>query len=332
MLRVGGSFKMVLASVWTLLTLLGHAVGLAQDTSRKVDLFGDVNFEQGFVVTKAGKTIGELFSLKENEDGASGTPKWELATHASKFNIAEGEISCGANVKRASTPGQLVEVKTDDTGTATLRLGVRTENEYLHPRRADEWWIHLLLCRNFSESERPAFVDLYSLVFSCDARVADFAKTDSSNPYDPGLHTTQASVYFVFANLNKESKDFGDYIWFGISFFDEREEVQSDYIAVDGDPKTIGTGKLIYRLGGQKTIDNMMGGVNPYSKEWTHIEADLVSYLEDALDAAKERGFLVDSKLEDFVVTHFNFGWETPGTYRSDLLLKNLNLNAVFKK
>ena len=76
----------------------------------------------------------------------------------------------------------------------------------------------------------------------------------------------------------------------------------------------------------------MMGGVNPYSKEWTHIEADLVSYLEDALDAAKERGFLVDSKPEDFVVTHFNFGWETPGTYRSDLLLKNLNLNAVFKK
>ena len=92
MLRVGGSFKMVLASVWTLLTLLGHAVGLAQDTSRKVELFGDVNFEQGFVVTKAGKTIGELFSLKENEDGASGTPKWELATHASRFNIAEGEI------------------------------------------------------------------------------------------------------------------------------------------------------------------------------------------------------------------------------------------------
>lgn len=218
MLRVDGSYKNIFASVWAMLTLLGFTVGQAQDTSRNVELFGDVNFEQGFVVTKAGKTIGELFSLKENEEGASKTPKWELATHASRFNIAEGEIFCGVDVKRASTPGQLVEVKIDDAGTAILRLGVRTENEYLHPRRADEWWIHLLLCRNFSESERPAFVDLNSLVFSCDARVADFAKTDSSNSYDPGLHTTQASIYFVFANLNKESKDFGDYIWFGISF------------------------------------------------------------------------------------------------------------------
>ncbi len=332
MLRIGGSLKFVFTSVSVVLALLGGAMGVAQETSKKVELFGDVNFERGFVVSKAGETIGELFSSKENGEGVSSSPKWELATHASKFNIAEGEISYEKNIKRASTPGQLVEVATDATGTATLCLGVRTENEYSHPRRADEWWIHLLLCRNFSEDERPALVDLKSLVFSCDARVADWAKTDPSNFYDPGLHTTQASIYFVFANLNKESKDFGDYIWFGISFFDEREEVQSDYVAVDGDPKTVGSGKLIYRLGGRKTIDKTMGGTNPYSKEWTHVEADLVSYLGDALEAAKEKGFLVDSNPEDIVVTHFNFGWETPGTYRSDLLLKNLNLNAVFKK
>ena len=114
--------------------------------------------------------------------------------------------------------------------------------------------------------------------------------------------------------------------------FDDRAEVQEQYVEVDGDPRTIGTGKLIYRLGDQKTIDDVMSGVNPYSKQWTHIEIDLVQYVTEALKTAKERGFMTHTDVGDLKLAHFNYGWETPGTYSASLAIKNLRLKATVKK
>jgi hypothetical protein len=161
------------------------------------------------------------------------------------------------------------------------------------------------------------------LVFTCDAQILRCERLMTDAEFDVNLHTTQASVYFAISNDDPESADFRDYIWFGVSLFDDRYEIQTDYVAVDGDPKTIGTGKLIYRLGEQRTIDDVLGGVNPYSKKPVRIEIDLTRYLDDALKAAKERGFLTETRVEQMKLGHFNFGWETPGTYRAALEIKN---------
>ena len=312
-----------------------NAVVLAQESGRAKELFSDSNFERGFHVVDNCRnpiSLGDLKLPFLGETPVEEKPVWGLAAHASRYNVVDADIVADAKSAKAETPGQIVSRSKDDQGVVTLKLGVRTENEYRAPRKADEMWIHLLLTRDFEPEERVAFRDVDSIVFSCDARVSNVAKTDSEHPYDPKLHTTQASVYFVFSNANPESRDFQDYIWFGISFFDDRYEVQSDYVEVDGDPEKIGTGKLIYRVGEQRTIDEHMGGVNPYSQKWTHIEADLKSYLNGALEAARGKGFLLDSKIDDFVVAHFNFGWETPGTYRSDLEIRNLRLQAAFTR
>jgi len=328
------------ALLWKATALMIAAAGFChgawgQDSERTKELFGDLNFERGFRVTSNRDNPGVLGDLRLPFDGETPSeekPLWGLATHASKYNIAQGSFTADEKTAAATTPGQIVSRSKDDKGVVTLKLGVRTENEYDAPRKSDQLWVHLLLTRDFVGSERVAFKDVDSMVFSCDARVSNVAKTDPTGAYDPNLHTTQASVYFALPNGNPDSPDFQDYIWFGVSFYDERYEIQTDYVKVDGDPKTIGTGKLIYRLGEQRTIDDLMEGVNPISQEWVHIEIDLSKYLPGAIKAAHEQGFLLNSEPDDFVVAHFNYGWETPGTYRSDLELKNVRLTAAFRE
>lgn len=297
------------------------------------EFFDDARFERGFRVATSGKPLGVLRLPLTSEEAAptDAAPVWALATHASKFDLANAPRKLGESESSASTPGQTVSRRLNENGELVLSLSVDTDKEYDAPRTADRLWIHLLLERNWDPKTVPSFGDVDSLVFSADARIADWERLMTDAEFNPGLHATQTSVYFAISNVNPESPDYTDYIWFGVSFFDDRHEIQSNYVAIDGDPKTIGTGKLIYRIGEQKTIDDVCGGVNPYSKAWTHIEFDATRYVGDMLKAAQERGMLTQTTLDDLKIVHFNFGWETPGTYRSTLEMKNLRLVATQK-
>ena len=330
----------------------------AADETAAVELFGDLKFERGFEIVNGPKTLGVLRLPFDGEKGENGeaeksgklgkfgetgevgetgetgaAPTWKLAQHWSKFDLSRPETQTAtATEARAATPGLAVaRTKTPD-GSVALRLEVAADAEYDAPRRADQNWLHLLLQRDFPPSERVSFGDVESLVFTCDAQVLRSERLMTADEFDSNLHATQASVYFAISNDDPESPDFRDYIWFGVSFFDDRWEIQTDYVAVDGDPRTIGTGKLIYRLGEQRTIDAVLGGVNPFSKKPVRIEIDLAQYLGGALQAAKERGFLTETRVEQMKLAHFNFGWETPGTYRAALEIKNPRLVATLKE
>ena len=316
------------------------------ENAAAVELFGDLNFERGFEIFNGPKKLGDLRLPFDGENGEAEktgklektgenvvAPTWKLAQHWSKFDLSRPETQTATETEaRAATPGLAVaRTKTPD-GAVALRLEVAADAEYDAPRRADQNWLHLLLQRDFAPSERVSFADVESLVFTCDAQVLRSERLMTEAEFNPDLHATQASVYFAISNDDPESPDFRDYIWFGVSFFDDRWEIQTDYVAVDGDPKTIGTGKLIYRLGEQRTIDDILGGVNPYSKKPVRIKIDLAQYLGGALQAAKERGFLTETRVEQMKLGHFNFGWETPGTYRAALEIKNPRLVATRKK
>lgn len=329
------SSKLLRISCFVIVALLGCvAVNAAAGDAKIVELFQDLNFERGFQVVDGAGTKGILnLSTCQSESGTSEKvePVWKLAQHNSKYDLTKGKIEKTNECSSSTTPGQRVELKRDSNGELTLTLSVTTDKDYSAPRRPDQPWIHLLLVQDFPPAQRVSFADVESMCFSCDARVIDWKRMMTDEEFDPGVHTTQASVYFAISNDNPKSPDYRDYIWFGISFFDDRYEVQSQYIEVDGDPKKIGTGKLIYRLGEQKTIDDLMGGINPYSREWVHIEIDIAKYIEPMLTAARERGFLENTTPGDLKMSHFNYGWETPGTYRSSMAVKNLHLKATMK-
>ncbi|MBP5621666.1 MAG: hypothetical protein J6X44_06595 [Thermoguttaceae bacterium] len=306
-----------------------------KDEPKTTELFGDLNFEKGFLVVDGSGRLGTLrlqVPGLDNSNSDGDEPVWVLAQHNSRFDLTKGEIETRENYAASTTPGQRVALERNGQGELVLFLDVSTDKEYLAPRKNGEPWIHLLLVQDFPVGKRVSFGDVDSLVFSCDARVNDWKRLMKVDEFDDKIHATQASVYFAISNDNPESPDFRDYIWFGISFFDDRWEVQSQYVEIDGDPRTIGTGKLIYRLGEQKTIDDLMGGVNPYSKKWTHIEIDLARYVGAMLSAAQERGLLTQTNVSELKLSHFNYGWETPGTYDASLAIKNLSLRATFKE
>ncbi|MBR5758941.1 MAG: hypothetical protein IKX88_10130 [Thermoguttaceae bacterium] len=339
---------MKLKTSWRLLAIVGLVVVLSQalpsalieadepkDEPKTTELFGDLNFENGFFVSDGSKELGTLrlpVPGLEAMPSESAETVWRLAQHNSRYDLTKGKIETRENYSASTTPGQRVALERNEQGELVLFLDVSTDKEYLAPRKSGERWVHLLLVQDFPEGKRVSFGDVESLVFSCDARVNDWERLMSDEEFDGDVHATQASVYFVISNDNPESPDYRDYIWFGVSFFDDRWEVQSQYIELDGDPRTIGTGKLIYRLGEQKTIDDLMGGVNPYSRKWTHVEIDLAQYVGAMLSAAQERGFLMRTKVSELKLSHFNYGWETPGTYRASLAVKNLRLQATFKE
>ncbi|MBQ2556981.1 MAG: hypothetical protein II561_10565 [Thermoguttaceae bacterium] len=303
--------------------------------SATAELFGDLNFSKGFTVLDASRTLGVLRLPVPGLDAApeqNAVPTWKIAQHNSKYDLTKGKINVAANLSESVTPGQRLALERNADGELVLYLDVSTDKEYAAPRKNGEPWIHLLLVRDFPPEERVSFSDAESIVFSCDARVCDWKRLMTDGEFNSSVHATQASVYFAISNDSTDSPDYRDYIWFGVSFFDDRAEVQEQYVEVDGDPRTIGTGKLIYRLGDQKTIDDVMSGVNPYSKQWAHIEIDLVQYVTEALKTAKERGFMTHTDVGDLKLAHFNYGWETPGTYSASLAIKNLRLEATVKK
>ena len=332
-------FRWSLARFFATLALCAGALATcgAQDETptRTRELFGDVAFERGFkILDVARKPVyrGILNLALDASSDENAKPVWGIACHYSKYDPTKCDVQRVEGRATASTPGQTIELEKDAFGATVLRLRIDSSAEYAAPRaQSTDPWVHLLLQRDFLESERVALKDLDSLTFSCEARVADWKRLGDESSFNPSLHATQASVYFAFPNGDKDSPDYRDFIWFGVSFFDDRSEVQENYAEVDGDPEKIGTGKLIYRLGGQETIDKYMSGVNPYFGEWTKIEIELKGRLTDALAAARKRGMLEHTSVDDLVVAHFNFGWETPGVYRSTLEMKNLRLIATEK-
>ncbi|MDO5309082.1 MAG: hypothetical protein Q4G03_06265 [Planctomycetia bacterium] len=316
-----------------------YGVVIAQESTdtQSVELFGDPQFQRGFFIyDNCRKPVNRgvlRLSYLDQEVDAQEKPLWALAQHGSKYDLCQdGDVTAQKDSAVVSTPSQTVARRLDQVGDTVLELSADTAEDYASPRRDGQMWTHLLLVRNFSGKELIRLCEYEHVVFECDARVGEVERKMTAEQFDPNLHAAQASVYFAIPNGSRDSQGYGDFLWFGVSFFDDRYEVQTAYDAVDGDPKTIGTGKLIHRLGGQETIDNLLGGVNPCSHKWVHIRVDLCDYLESMLSVAHERNFMTKTNLDDLVLSHFNFGWEIPGTYRATLELKNLRLFATKKK
>ncbi|MBQ9873890.1 MAG: twin-arginine translocation signal domain-containing protein [Thermoguttaceae bacterium] len=326
-------FLTALGAAGAALALGSPRLSLGETNPRSRQVFDDLEFARGFKVVDGAGTLGVLRLPVPGSSSAprDASPSWALAQHNSRYDLTRATLTVEENRSIASTPGQRVALERTPSGELVLALEVATNNEYLAPRKNGEPWIHLLLVQDLPPERAVAIGEIDSLVFSCDARVRFWERLMSETQFDSAIHATQTSVYFVITNANPDSPDYRDYIWFGISFFDDRYEVQSQYVEIDGDPRTIGTGKLIYRLGDQKTIDDLMSGVNPYSLNWVRVELDIAKRVDDMLAAARERGMLTQTKRDDLKLVHLNFGWETPGTYRSALEIKNLSLVATYR-
>lgn len=284
-----------------------------------VQLVRDPSFEDGLLLLAPQE--GQSQVIGTLDFGRTATfPVWRLAqwnTRHSLAAVAPTQLSAGGVEYRSD--GLRVARGADG---ADLLLGIQGRNEYGgRLRRQGEPWVHLLVEQDFSV--KPKLLELASLQLEVEARLAH-AERHAGPGYTPNLHAAQFFIYFIIQNQNLNSRGFGDYLWFGVPFYDDRNRVVPLYAHADFNT----TGRFIYTPSSREYFAGSM-----HDGEWVSIQADLLPLIQEGLRVARSRGFLPNSPDDsDFRVSYMNMGWELPGTFDVEMHIRNLRVNAFMKE
>jgi len=129
-------------------------------------------------------------------------------------------------------------------------------------------------------------------------------------------------MFFIIKNIDPASADSGNYVWFGVPFFDSRHDVPPAFMARDAG-KGDATGKFIY------TVDGRSLGVTPLQDgRWIALEVDLLPHVKKGIQEAVQRGYLKGSDSHAYAVANMNLGWEIPGAFDAAVQVRDLDIRA----
>ncbi len=289
-------------------------------------LFQDSHYLTGFTVGATKDGVGAIQGYLNYGGTSQGTPKWHIAQWYNVNNdILTAKYYREGSLNRYETPGVKVNV---DTGKGTILLELDASTEYGsntldHPRKPGQAWPHLLLTYHSATDEYLKLSDKKEIYMDVDYTLTKFEDKMPEGTTDPNLHTAQYQWFLVVKNLNKDSKDFGDFFWFGLSYFDARNEYSPYYAARDGG-KESHTGAFIF----MPAMKEILGSQGPTKvNKPMRVNTEILPYLKTGLKVAKENGFLPDTNWEDLYVVDMNIGWEVPGTYSVGVYIEKLNIN-----
>ncbi len=284
------------------------------------ELVRDPHFQNGFLLLKPQPGQRSVYGHLTLA-GATAQPVWDLCQWSSKIPLAPGpavrsadERLCWTNVAKCVCVGPA-----GGTG-AELALRVNAGVEYGERARqtAGDPWVHLLVQQGIEQP--PALVDLAACPFHVEARLTH-SQLVRRQDYDPGLHAAQYIIYLTVANRNRASPGFGQYYWFGIPLYDNRERIVPLYQAQDfGDTKMF--------------INTVSSAVftkaSTHDGQWVTYDRDLLPLLREGLKAGWQRGYMAGSRNEgDYRLTAIVVGWEVPGIFDVELQIRRLSLRAV---
>lgn len=300
---------------------------MASDTTSSAgrELFLDPTFERGMLLTAASHPAPKVETgvLQTVEKPFSEPPCWRLAQWASRFLLEPGVcIPSDDHAWVAETPGKKV-VFTWSKGVADVLLEVRGGTEYDNKlRKEGEAWPHLLVEQAFPSGIRLA--SLKKLKFNIAMRIPHcVAVSGLEGKLNPGLHAAQVSAYWTIHNKTEGNPDCNEMIWFGIPFFDSRNDIPPPNYALDFG-KSDASGKFICLLDGKRFYTGRTG-----DGKWHQVDADLVELIREALSISQKHGYLTHTRFEDLVITSFNLGWEIPGPYNAAFEFRELSMRAI---
>ncbi|OGV62925.1 MAG: hypothetical protein A2283_01745 [Lentisphaerae bacterium RIFOXYA12_FULL_48_11] len=318
--------------------IVAMGFSMAASVTSGLELIGDPHGERGVAVLNLNEPekTAAVLRLRESTD----VPVWTLAEWDSKETIAgvESEVlSSGAKRWKNRMKEFIMGADTTD---ADFVLMVDSIQEYgdTYRKGGQTPWPHLLLGQKICspgghcESGAPSLADIDSILFSINVRMRHALNVHAAERgYSPKIHAAHVMMYLTVQNLNrKRAKGYGDYYWFGITFYDDRHEVPSVYAMPDsgGDPskgEKKGTGKFIYNVGLAPFSDT---GLVP-GCDWRPLSGDIYPIIIEGLNAAWKKNFLTDSKsLSDYKIGGVNIGWEVPGLSQVSFQFRNLSVRA----
>jgi len=302
---------------------------------KKISLIKDKYFRNGFDLRGLGGTDNDARVVKTIQFGTEkNAPNWAIGQWSAKYSFADGSVSTikesSENVYEIISPTNHLTV---DTNNATLVFDCTTSKNYDTPRRTDQGWHHLLVETTFTDINDPdgftKLSEIKDIQVECKIKLLKF-EDKMLGQADPDVHAAQFLLYLTIHNANKASKGFGEMIWFGLSFLDNRKEWEDESSQYD-----IGTKALIVGGGNQKIYPegvNMFRDGRPYAGEDSPVFPVKVNFLETVKKAytkAREEGYFQESELEDLYITGMNIGWEVPGTYDVAMQLSDFDISVM---
>jgi hypothetical protein len=317
--------------------------GNGEAAVERVALFEDTVFRRGFDLSSPSSAKGRvvekvLEGIEAKATGAPGAsgvglgatpalpvvrPAWRLCQWATRVSLAaaprvdlpDGAVSYEDETKRVVFGG-------GSTGGPDLVLDLRAVAEYEgRTRKAGEAWPHLLVEQ---DTARVFPLDrLKALELAVDLRLSVFVD-GMKEKADPGLHAAQFQLFFIVKDVAPGGT--GDFLWFGVPFFDSRAEYPPGHQAKDGG-KDDATGKFIYSIDGREALPASLRGGRRVA-----IRKDLLPFIRDALVCAVRERFLESADPARYAVVNMNLGWEMPGAYDAAVEVRGLAITAVVEK
>lgn len=256
----------------------------------------------------------------------NGSPVWGLRQWNSQNSIyGATPVLLGSSATKWQNIYKIVVMGPTGTVDSDLKLTVNSISEYGSVyRQSGEPWPVLLIQQRISEPNghigavSPWISELTELNYNLDAKLC-YANNVYTTGYNPLIHAAQFLNFFTVQNLNKESADYGNYLWFGIRIYDDREALPGLSIKHD-----IGTDKLIYNIGIEPFCTNGL-----VVGERKNISGDILPHIKAGLQEAWSQGYLTNSfDYADYKIGGMNMGWEVPGLSTVTMQVSNFGLDA----
>jgi hypothetical protein len=283
------------------------------------ELLQDPHFQRGFVLLASppGKRVA---SAELHAVDRSGTPVWDLAQWSSKHSVLprQPEVLAGGAVRYANA-GKAVVIGPPSAKEADLTLAVNASAEYgTRPRDAGDPWVHLLTQQTIDNP--PCIAELTACRLHIEARL-NHSLLAVQEGYSPSRHAAQFQIFLTISNRRSGSPGFGQYLWFGVPLYDNRERLPSGHKAQDaGDTKM-----FIYTLAATDLTNE-----STHDRQWVTIDKDLLPHIRAALQHAWSRGFLTESQdFSDYRIGGAFVGWEVPGIFDVEMQIRNFSLRAT---
>ncbi len=305
----------------------GGRGSVADDTE---SLFADLRFRRGFLLSHTssskGRAVAATFtSPRRDRAEHPDRPVWRLCQWGTRHSLADAvpvqrlDARDGDAVVVENRSKRVVFDVAERPDGADLVLDVSGGEEYGdRARRAGEAWPHLLVEQD-ARANVP-LASLESLRLRVDVRLVGFADRMGKKA-DAGLHAAQFQLFLIVKCIAPNAPDRGNYIWFGMPFFDSRHEFPPPYRAKDAG-KSDATGKFIYTIDGRKVLPRSLRD----SREWVKVDVDLLPSIRSGLDEAVRRGYLKRGDPKDYAAVNMNMGWEMPGAFDASVAVRRLDV------
>jgi len=290
----------------------------SQTIDTTIELISDKNFSDGIGLEYIDHSKGVIDTLYPFGKSYLNY-KWKLAQWFSKFNLEGVQPTYHSNRVSFANKGKRITF-INDNGGSQVNMEIIGSNEFLSARKAGEAWPHLLLEQNFG---RPININqIKSLKFNLSTKLLYCENKMNAATYNPNLNTAHFHVTFIIQNLNKSSRDYGDYLWFQLQIYDYRYKDIPQYEAKDKG-KEDATGKFIYSLASCRLYKGEIR-----SKKWINVSSNLLPFVKDAFKESQAKGYLKGSFFNDMDITSIIIGWEVSGAFDCGISFKNLCLTA----